>query len=216
MNREAVVEALIDQYGKTYAEELGIDLRHQSPSALFQLLCAALLYSARISAAIATRAALGISRAGWTTAERMRRSTWDERVRLLNEAGYARHQERTATTLGDVAETVERDYGGDLRTLRRRAGRDPAAERHLLEQFKGLGDAGVDVFFREVQVAWDELRPFVDRRALRAARHFGLGSRVSDLQQLAGDDRLPRLAAALVRADLEHASPRSLEAAGRG
>jgi hypothetical protein len=43
-----------------------------------------------------------------------------------------------------------------------------------LKEFKGLGDVGVDIFFREVQVAWQELRPFADRRTLDAAGRLGL------------------------------------------
>lgn len=43
-------------------------------------------------------------------------------------------------------------WNGDLRQLEE-AGRDPAAERKLLKQCKGVGDVGVHTFFGEVQVA---------------------------------------------------------------
>lgn len=67
-----------------------------------------------------------------------------------------------------------RTYAEEL-GIRVQAGRDPAQEHKLLKRFKGIGDVGVDVFFREIQVTWEELRPFLDRRALEAARQLGLG-----------------------------------------
>ena len=39
---------------------------------------------------------------------------------------------------------------------------------------EGVGDVGADIFLREVQVAWTEVAPFADERALGAARDLGL------------------------------------------
>ena len=90
--REIVTE-LLDRHGQTFAEELDIDVAGQTPSALFELLCASVLYSARIDSQIATEAARNLHRRGWRTARAMARSDWEERVRALNQAGYARYQE---------------------------------------------------------------------------------------------------------------------------
>jgi hypothetical protein len=95
-------------------------------------------------------------------------------VKALDEAGYTRYQERTATMLGDLTEHLQERWGGDPRRLRDDAGRDPGAKRARLKEFKGVGDVGVDIFLREVQVAWDEHRPFADRRAFDAAGRLGL------------------------------------------
>ena len=170
---------------------------------LFRLLCAAMLMSARIASPIAVEAARNLARQGWRSPRKLAESTWEQRVRALNEAGYARYQERTATMLGDLTEHVLERYRGDLRRLRDEAGRDPRAERRLLKEFKGLGDVGVDIFFREVQVAWEELMPFADRRALRAAGRLGLPKDPARLAKLVGAGDYPRLVAALVRVELE-------------
>lgn len=199
MSKKSVANQLVRDHGQTFAEECGIDLRRPTAASLWQLLCASLLYSARISASIATRATRGLLEAGLDTAPRMRESSWGERVRILDEAGYARYDERTATMLGDVAVQISEQYDGDLRNLREKAGRDPVPERRLLKQSRGIGDVGVDIFFREAQVAWEELRPFADRRALQAAESRQLGSGPQDLQELVGPRDLPRLVAALVR-----------------
>lgn len=200
--KKAIVATLLDRYGRTYAQEAGIDVGKNTPSPLFRALCLALLQSARISSDIAMDAAKGLVRRGWTTPERLLHATWEQRVEVLNEAGYTRYQERTSTMLGDTAQMVLDRWSGDLRNLRDEAERDPSAERRLLKRLKGIGDTGVDIFFRDVQVAWDELRPFADKRALAAARRLGLGGSAKELARHVDDRTFPRLAAALVRVEL--------------
>jgi hypothetical protein len=102
--------------------------------------------------------------------------------------------------LGDTAALLIERYRGDLRKLRDEAGRDVDAERRLLKQCKGIGDVGVDIFFREVQGAWDEVYLFLDRRALASADALGLGADTSQLARLVNKAAFPRLATALVRA----------------
>jgi hypothetical protein len=198
-SRKAVVRALLDRHGRTYAAEIGFDPAKNTPSPLYRLLCASLLFSARIGAGIAVRAARALAAEGWTTAQKMADSTWEQRTRTLNESGYARYDERTATMLGQTTDLLLEEYGGDLRKLRDAADRDPTEERRLLKRFKGIGDVGVDIFFREVQGAWDELYPFLDQRALRNAEALGLGDDPEALARLAGRSDFARLAAALVR-----------------
>jgi hypothetical protein len=64
VGRRQVVTALLEQHGRTYSEELGIRLETNTPSALFCWLCAALLFSARISAGLGCRAAAALIRQG--------------------------------------------------------------------------------------------------------------------------------------------------------
>jgi len=62
----------------------------------------------------------------------------------------------------------------------------------------------VDIFFREVQIAWQELFPFLDERALTSARSLGLPSNPDALARLVRNRReFVRLAAALVRVGFE-------------
>jgi hypothetical protein len=202
-SRQAVAATLLDRHGRTFAEELRIDVAKRTPSALFRLLCAATLLSARIGSGIAMDAARNLGKQGWRTPQKLAASTWKQRVAALNDAGYTRYQERTATMLGDMAELLLDRYGGDLRRLRAEAGRDPGRERRLLKEFKGMGDVGVDIFFREAQVGWEELFPFADRRALDAAGRLKLGKDPKSLVRLVGEQRFARLVAALIRVELE-------------
>lgn len=200
--QKETVKALLDRHGRTYADELGIAVATNTPSPLFRLLTAAILFSARIGAGQAAKAAAALSKAGLTTPAKMAAASWQDRVDVLTSHGYARYDESTSRMLGDTAEALQRDYRGDLRKLREAAGRDPAEERKRLKAFKGLGDVGVDIFFREVQAAWPELRPFADKKALAATAKLGLPKDAEALAELVPQKDFPRLVAALVRTEL--------------
>ena len=202
-SEKETARALLERHGRTFAEELGIDVAKNTPSVLFRLLCAATLMSARIGSQIAVEAARNLVKHGWRSPRKLAESTWEQRVKALNEAGYARYQERTATMLGDLTNHLLDRYNGDLRKLREEAGRDPNAERKLLKEFKGLGDVGVDIFFREAQVAWDEIAPFADKRALDAAAWLKLPKDAGKLADIVGAKDYPRLVASLVRVELD-------------
>lgn len=202
-SRRDVYRTLIERHGRTYADEMGIYLASGGPSPLFQLLVGSLLMSARISSGVAMSAARALFDHGLTTAQAMADASWQERVDALGEGSYRRYDESTSSYLGDTAQLLLDEYGGDLRRLRDAADRDPSKERKLLKACKGIGDVGVDIFMREVQAVWDELRPFADGKALGAARRLGLGSSASDLADVAGDDDIALLVAALVRTDLD-------------
>lgn len=102
------------------------------------------------------------------------------RVVLFLKALRTAEEQSRIHSLKDLLE----DYKGDLRNLREEAGRDPKRERTLLKRLKGIGDVGVDIFFREVQAAWDELVPFADKRVMKAARQLGLGNNATDLHKM--------------------------------
>jgi hypothetical protein len=204
---ERVVQVLLNRHGRLFSEALGLDLRPGCASALFQWLCASLLLGSRIRETAAQQAAEALLRQGWTTAERMAASTWEQRTRVLNRSGYARYDESTSRRLGDMAQMLLNRYGGDLCNLREAAQCAPQEERRLLKEFKGIGDVRVDIFFREVQLVWDELYPFADRRAVHAASDLGLGNDAETLAHLVDPPEFARLVAALVRCDLgKHAA----------
>ena len=195
-------ERLLAEHGQTYAEEIGIALDHNEPMPLFQWLVASLLFSARIGAALAVEAARALKDAGLTTVDRIADATWEERVKILNRHGYARYDESTSTKLGKTCELLKARYHGDLRNLREAAGGDTARILELLEEFNGIGPLGAQIFAREVQAVWPELRPFADDKALAVARHLKLGDDAEGLAKLVGEERLPAFLAALVRVDL--------------
>lgn len=209
MSRATTTKRLLEQYGRTHAEEAGIRLR-DTPAPLYQLLTLCVLFSVRIKADLAVAAARELYAAGLRTPQAMAASSWQERVDALGRAHYVRYDESTATALGDGARFVLDRYRGDLRRLREEAAageRQPAVDagrrvRGLLQEVPRIGPVGADIFCREAQGVWPGLRPSFDRRARAAAGELGLPTSSDALARLVDADDLPRLAAALVRAGL--------------
>lgn len=118
------------------------------------------------------------------------------------------HKDKTTSQIIGIAEVCQSTFDGDssLSSLRDQATRNPEEERALIvKSFKGYGPKTVDIFFRRVQVEWEEVYPFADEATLKAAREVGLD--VDDAEALrslvdkvagAKDDKEKRLAFATV------------------
>jgi hypothetical protein len=187
------MRALLEKAGRTYVEDAGIKLADK-PAPLYRLLVLSVLLSTRIKADIAVAAARELKR--YSSPRKMLDATWQDRVDALGRAHYVRYDESTATALGDGAQLLLDEWKGDLRRLR---GDDLA--KHL-RRFPKMGPVGVDIFCREAQAVWPELRPYLDKKTLDGAKKIGLPTDPGRLAKLAGDD-VPRLAAGLVRVSLD-------------
>lgn len=197
-----VARELLDSRGRTYADEAGIRLTDK-PAPLYQLLVLATLLSARISAGIAVAAARELFAAGYRSPAAMAEASWQDRVDALGRGHYRRYDERTATMLGDGAAQLIRDWHGDLRRLRDKAGGDAGEIARLLTAFPGIGPAGASVFLREVQEVWPSVAPYADSRMAEGARRAGLPADREALAGLLASTGQPaRLAAALIRVTL--------------
>ncbi|WP_242424152.1 hypothetical protein, partial [Frankia sp. EI5c] len=150
---EAIVGELLARHGRTYADELGVDVPADTAEGMFGLLLFALLASARIRTPIAVEAFRALRDQGWVTAAAMSEATWEERTRVLNTSGYARYDESTSRTLADACGYLLDTYDGDVRRLRDAAEHTPERERVLLQKIKGIGPVGADIFLREAQAA---------------------------------------------------------------
>ncbi|MFG1704582.1 endonuclease [Nonomuraea sp. M3C6] len=196
---KAVMDVLLDRYGRTFAGEAGIRLSDQ-PKPLYQLLVLATLLSARISAEVAVAAARELFAAGYGTPKGMREASWQDRVDALGRGHYRRYDERTSTMLGKGAELLTDRWKGDLRRLRDEAHGDARRIASLLMEFPGIGPTGADIFLREVQAVWPQVAPHLDQRVLEGAGKVGLPRQERPLAKLAhSNDELARLSAALVR-----------------
>lgn len=214
--KKEVARALLDDSGRTYAREAGARLEENTPAPLFQALVVSLLLSARIGADIAVQAAKTVFDEGWTTPQKMANSTWERRAQVLNEAGYARYDNRTATMLGDTAELLLERWQGDLRNLRDEAERNPDQEQELLTEFSGIGPMGAAIFCREAQGTWDELYPFADDKVLEQAGTLGLPKSPEALSELVSKRDFPRLVAAIMRVGISDRQDEILEQAAGG
>jgi len=211
-DERTLLKTLLDRAGTTYAEQAGIRLA-DSPAPLYRLLVLSILLSTRIKADIAVDASRALADAGIGTPEKMRAASWQDRVDALGRASYKRYDESTATALGDGAELMRSEYGDDLRKLRDCADGDPKRIREALTGFPRLGPVGADIFCREAQDVWPELRPAIDGKALDGARRVGLPADADALARLAPGSELAPLAAALVRVALDKSLADEVKAA---
>ncbi|GAA4254420.1 HhH-GDP family DNA glycosylase [Dactylosporangium darangshiense] len=192
------VAVLLEQQGRTFAEEAGIRLADK-PAPLYQLLVLSTLLSAPITSVVGIGAARELFATGYRTPRAMLQATWQDRVDALGRGHYRRYDERTATILADGAELCLSRWGGDLRRLHADAGAGAAGVRDRLTDFPGIGPTGADIFVREVQAVWADVAPFVDRRVTAGAERLHLPSTPEAIARLAERRRLPELTAALVR-----------------
>ncbi|WDI43433.1 hypothetical protein [Bremerella sp. P1] len=198
---KAIAKTILNTHGETYAHQAGIRLR-DAPAPLFQLLCESLLLSSRIEADQAVQATTALKQADLTTPRKMVEASWQKRVDVIAKHGHRRFDSRGSKQLGQTADLVLKRYYGDLRQLRAEAHHDVAQERRLLEQFKGVGSTGAEIFLREVQGLWGELYPFADAKVTSAAKKLELPSDPQRLARLVPRSDFPRLVTGILRIDL--------------
>lgn len=204
MPQKDVVNALIHDQGELYSEAMGAKIGKNTPQELFHWLLGAILLSARISSANAVKAGKGLRKESLYKIKDILDTPRDERIKTLNENGYARFDTIGADYIYAAAELVDETYDGDLRHLRDEAGGDEAAARRLLSEVKGIGESGAAIFLREAQWPWEEFYPRLDGPAAEEAEELGLPADAQKLADLAGArERFVRLCAALTRAGLE-------------
>ena len=146
----------------------------------------------------------------------MSEASWQDRVDALGRGQYRRHDERTATMLGDSADLLSGQWHGDLRKLRDESDRDTRGIAARLTEFPGVGPTGASIFLREVQDVWPGVAPSVDAKVTSGANRVRLpGDRESLAGLLAGSGQPARLAAALVRVSLSQRAASEVTASVR-
>jgi endonuclease III len=212
---ELIVRELLDRHGRLYAEDAGIRLADR-PGPLYRLLVLATLLSAPIPADTAVAAARELFAAGYRNPKAMSEASWQDRVDALGRGHYRRHDERTATMLGDSADLLSGQWHGDLRKLRDESDRDTRGIVARLSEFPGVGPTGASIFLREVQDVWPGVAPYVDAKVASGANRVRLpGDRESLAGLLAGSGQPARLAAALVRVSLSQRAASEVTASVR-
>ncbi|KQY09065.1 endonuclease [Mycobacterium sp. Root135] len=170
--RGDIATRLLKEAGTTYDAREAGITLKDTPMPLFELLVLCMLASKPIDAGIAVAAAREVFHAGLRTPEAVRDADRKTMIDAFGRAGYARYDENAA------------------------------AAAKLLQQFKGIGTTGSDIFLREVQDTWTWVRPYYDERARGAAEQLGLPTDPQELSALAAG-RDAEFAAALVRASLD-------------
>jgi len=131
----------------TYSEELGLDL--YNPEDRFKWFIASILFAKRISTKIAKKTYRRFEEEKLTTPEKILAAGWNRLVEVLDSGGYVRYDFSTASNLIRVMEELKKKYG-DLEELYRKSS-DPIDLERRLQEFRGVGPVGVNIFLRELR-----------------------------------------------------------------
>jgi endonuclease III len=179
---------------RTYSEELGLDLSR--PEDRFKWFLASLLFAKRISAEIAKKTYHRFEEEGLTTVENILVAGWDRLVQVLDSGGYVRYDFSTASNLLSIMTELKEKYGS-LDELHRQS-KGPRDLERRLQEFKGVGPVGVNIFLRELRGIWEKARPKPSKIAIKVAQRIGL-------------EDVESYEAALVRLSLEYCKKRKCE-----
>jgi endonuclease III len=156
----------------TYSEELGLDL--SKPMDRFKWFLASLLFAKRISADVAKKTYRQFEENGLTTPEKILAAGWHRLVKVLDSAGYVRYDFSTATNLLNIMKQLKEEYG-ELEELHRQSSSPKDMERRL-QDFKGVGPTGVNIFLRELREIWKNAKPKPSKMAKTLAQRINLNN----------------------------------------
>ncbi len=218
MSRKEAIMRLMDEWGGRFSVELGIDLDSGSSDELFKWFLAAVLFGTRIRQDAAMQTYREFEKRKVLSSDAIVMTGWDGLVEILDAGGYTRYDFKTATKLLEIAEMLNKRYGGNLNLLHEKA-RDPEDLEKKLMEFKGVGPVTVNIFLRELRGIWQKADPVPGDLVISAARALGLtglegkdegerGKILKELERLLEREKLPYvfpdLEAALVKFGIAH------------
>ncbi|KAF2240027.1 hypothetical protein EV356DRAFT_438127 [Viridothelium virens] len=110
--------------------------------------------------------------------EKRHQALWDAKTQ---------HKQKTVEEMELLADAFDGE-GKDpvgLEHVRKEGEYDMEAERDILKKsVKGLGQTGLDIFFRRIQWTWSTAYPFIDSRTAASLDKIGLPSDAEELQKV--------------------------------
>lgn len=155
---------------QSYSDELGLDLA--KPEDRFKWFLASVLFAKRISSETAKETYLNFEQEELTSPDAILQAGWDRLVEVLDSGGYTRYDFSTATKLLEIAKTLKEKYG-NLEKLHAES-KDPSDLENRLQEFKGIGPLGVNIFLRELRGIWEKAKPTPSPMAVLTAQRIDL------------------------------------------
>ncbi len=171
MNKK--INKLIQEFGQTYSEELGIDLESKKSGEIFKWFLASILFGKRIGENIAKSTYMEFKKEGILTPRRILNAGWDRLVKILDAGGYVRYDYSTATRLLGICKNLLEWYGGSLLNLHN-SSKNPRDLEKRLQMFKGIGPVTTNIFLREMRTIWKKADPEPSERIKKAAQKLGI------------------------------------------
>ena len=169
---------------QSYSGELGLDLT--KPGDRFRWFLASVLFAKRISAETAKETYLYFEQEELTSSNAILEAGWDRLVR---------YDFSTATKLLGIAKTLKERYGS-LERLHAESSSPSDLEKRL-QEFKGVGPVGVNIFLRELRGIWEKAKPTPSPMAVLTAQRIGLDP-----------EDVERFESQLIRLNLEYCKKR--------
>ena len=163
---EILMKEFVKIYGKRYSHQLAIDVRKEP----FKWLLASILFAAPIRESTATKTYRVFEKYGYTTPSKILEAGWDEIVRCLDEGGYTRYDFKTADKILEVCRNLAKE---GLQEIYEKAKDGKDLENKLKNLAKGIGDATISIFLREMDV-WEKATHPISKYAEMAAKNLGL------------------------------------------
>jgi hypothetical protein len=91
---------------------------------------------------------------------------------VLDSGGYVRYDFSTASNLLSIMTELKEKYGS-LEELHRQSTGPRDLEKRL-QEFKGVGPVGVNIFLRELRGIWEKAKPKSSKMAIKVAQRIGL------------------------------------------
>ncbi len=172
-----VKKFLIENFGKLYSEELGINLKSKKEKEIFKWFMASVLFGKRINETIAKNTFNAMMKYKLTSPRAIIKFGWFRLVRkVMREGGYVRYDGMTSQYLLDISKKLIEDYGGKVTNIEKKAKDSKDLERRLLE-FRGIGPTTVNIFLRELRGIWKKANPDIGKYTLLAANNLKISKR---------------------------------------
>jgi len=166
--------SLVDSFGQRHSEFLGIHVESGEDKEIFKWFLAAVLFGAPITETSVVKTYRCFEKHGVLTPKKIVETGWDGLVAILDEGSYTRYDYKTADKLLEVMGNLNAKYGGSLNLLHERASDKADLERRLKELGKGIGDATVSIFLRELRGVWSKADPKPTPLVILAAKKLGM------------------------------------------
>jgi endonuclease III len=172
--KHETLKALVHNLGKSYSETLSIDLLDGRNEEIVKWFLASVLFAAPIRESSAIKTYRCFEKYDILTPERIVKTGWDGLVGILDEGGYTRYDFKTADKLLEVMRNLIGEYGGSLKALHDNASDSKDLEKRLKNLGKGIGDATVNVFLRELRGILEKADPPLSGLVVLAAKNLGI------------------------------------------
>lgn len=172
--RSRMIKTLLERFGQSFSEELGINLDSGRSAEVFKWFLASILFGARISETIAKNTYKAFEKYNLLTCEKILKTDIGFLINpIMREGGYVRYDGVTSRKILEVCQKLMGEYEGDVNQIHRKAKTPKDLEEKLLK-FKGIGPTTVNIFLRELRGIWEKANPGFSELVKLAVVHLGI------------------------------------------